>query len=466
VTHSRSWILFASAAWAMVSVGCQPHLRGLLDAEDDADLTFLAEQPNTEFGYSVVAIAGDVPTLAVTAPSARTDLDDVLTLFTVDGGLVRADGRTATSDDRRLGVHMSLVSNSGPSGHPVLAVSDPDGAGSGRVRLYDVENGGGTAGLTEAGGVEFWPYEEPLLEDCSIFGDWMAPNRPGDTFVAACGDMTRDGGDDLCVGQTGLSDTPSGQVTIFELADAAAMPAGGFLAVEASAASSIPHRPCWPAGWRIAGGADLTGDDRVDLAVAYHGAVAIHSGPLVIQDQFGVRAAVLEGPISGGRMLRADPLAVVDANGDGIGDIIASAVVNDRVQLRGYLGPFEGEREVDVPDFIFDRLSVESWQGADTVVDVGDLNDDGHRDLAIGAGRLFVLYGPYDSSMDLDEAPLQISGFPAKDPSPAISVAGGVDLNGDGIHDLVVGAPQGYSRESTGDGPTAEHGRVFVYFGG
>lgn len=100
-----------------------------------------------------------------------------------------------------------------------------------------------------------------------------------------------------------------------------------------------------------------------------------------------------------------------------------------------------------------------------SVAAVGDVTGDGLVDLAVSAvnhdgakgdeGRVHILHG--GPGLD-DAAPIVLDGVT---PSAAFGfrVAGAGDLNGDGIGDLIVGAP--------GDrGPSAGSGRAFIWFGG
>ncbi len=103
----------------------------------------------------------------------------------------------------------------------------------------------------------------------------------------------------------------------------------------------------------------------------------------------------------------------------------------------------------------------------------GDVNDDGHADLLIahGAdpvaglggdnvrGRLYVAYGRDGmDSLDLGAVADETDGFifdsPEVNDDFAQSMSGGQDVNGDGILDVIVGAPQ--------DG---QFGTVYVLYG-
>lgn len=103
-----------------------------------------------------------------------------------------------------------------------------------------------------------------------------------------------------------------------------------------------------------------------------------------------------------------------------------------------------------------------------TVAQVGDVNGDGFKDLAIGApyadyakrkdsGSVYIVYGrrPYQGVdlhlLDIRGGGFRVDGVTAGDHF-GTSVSGGGDLNGDGYADIVVGAPDAtfYGRKGSG----------------
>ncbi len=113
--------------------------------------------------------------------------------------------------------------------------------------------------------------------------------------------------------------------------------------------------------------------------------------------------------------------------------------------------------------------------GSPASIAVGDFNGDGKTDLLLGAplsngpdgkragaGEAYVLYGPLDGNIDLSQRQpdVRILGAETGDNLGAGVAAG--DLNGDGIDDIIVGAPfsNGIPAQRT------DMGEVYVIFGG
>ncbi|MFW6730722.1 MAG: beta strand repeat-containing protein [Synechococcus sp.] len=325
--------------------------------------------------------------------------------------------------------------------------------------------------------------------------------------VAAAGDVNGDGLADLLVGAFAsdpLAGSSAGRSYVVfgktgtGMVDLSAVAAGsGGFVINGQNAYDF-------SGYSVANGGDVNGDGLTDLIIgAYRGdpttagpgnndggrsyvvfgktttaavslsAVAAGNGGFVIQGQ-----AAYDN--SGFRVSSAG-----DVNGDGRADLIVAAPFGDPNLStainagRSYVvfGKANGSATnlsaiaAGSGGFVINGTTADEQSGR-SVAAAGDVNGDGLADLIVGApesdpaagtnaGRSYVVFGKTGSaSLDLSAVAAGSDGFVingqcANDRS-GTSVASAGDVNGDGLGDLIIGAPR------TGFGG---NGRAFVVFG-
>ena len=155
-----------------------------------------------------------------------------------------------------------------------------------------------------------------------------------------------------------------------------------------------------------------------------------------------------------------------DVDGDGIDDLVIGADGQSYVVFGGqsFGTTFDLATLDGTNGFRLDG-------GGSSVSGIGDINGDGIDDLIVGApgandfsGQSYVVFGgqPFGTSIDLASLDgangFRLDGIAAGDNS-GFSVAGAGDINGDGINDIIIGAPGA-------DFGDYNFGQSYVVFGG
>jgi hypothetical protein len=216
------------------------------------------------------------------------------------------------------------------------------------------------------------------------------------------------------------------------------------------------------AGQTVAIGGDITGDGVGDMVIGasrYNGTGLSLGGAFVIEGivsgdvSLGSAPTVLTGELDHDRAGSA--VAIIDdMNGDGISELLIGAYGEDSggaLAGSAYLvmGPISASMSLADAD-----AKLIGEVGGDlagySLASAGDVNDDGIGDVIIGAygndlgdadaGMAYVVYGPISGDTDLSYANRRLIGASAGDEA-GTSISGAGDLDGDGIGDVVVGAP-------------------------
>lgn len=191
-----------------------------------------------------------------------------------------------------------------------------------------------------------------------------------------------------------------------------------------------------------------------DLSAEDAGAIYIFDFPVSGTTVGAASAdAVLTGEAAGDGVFSVAALG--DSNGDGVGDLVVGAKKSDEGgtdagKVYFVTGPFNGE--VPLQDADASWIGVGSGDQAGLVM-AHDLNGDGHQDIIVGAqkndnggnnaGAVFILNGPFGAWMG-DQGLYAADAF-IKGEATGDQMGGGMvpvgDVTGDGIGDLLIGAP-------------------------
>jgi len=229
-------------------------------------------------------------------------------------------------------------------------------------------------------------------------------------------------------------------------------------------------------GWQVAPAGDVNGDGVQDVIIG------APSNDFVAG--FAGRAYLFYGPFTG-NINAADADAIIsaqafgdnlgfsvasagDVNNDGFDDIIVGARSNDKRGIQSgrvylFYGPLDGSLAATDADAIISGAAFDELGRA--VAPAGDLNGDGFDDILLGTdiaggsfqGQVFLFNGPLFGQRTAASADAIITGSFSNE-SFGASVASAGDVNGDGINDVIVGAPR-FPLNG------ADTGRAYVFFG-
>ncbi len=413
--------------------------------------------PGAELYGASVAAAGDVNgdgygDVIVGAPGFSDTDDDEGAAYVYQGGATGLYGTDPawTTDSNQAGAEL---------GAAVAGVGDVNGDG-----FSDVGAGvpGWDGGQVDEGRAFVWHGGAYGLE---LTASWTAESdqvgaRHGSSFASA-GDVNRDGYGDAIVGASGY--------------DGVAPDSGGAWFYFGSP-SGLRSDPDWTAegneayagfGSSVASAGDVEGDGYDDVVVGAWSALAAGARADLFLGSASGLSPTAAWTTSGGSDsgLGGSVAGAGDVDGDAYGDVLVGAFLfDDLFADEGAAFAFHGsaDRPSKKADWIVTGFQLGAEAGR-SVAGVGDVNADGHDDVAVGSpaydtgfvdnGRVQFYLG---SEEGLGPKPIWIAegaGQAGADFGAAVSTAG--DVDGDGYADVIVGAPN--------SGPS---GRVVVLYGG
>jgi Ca2+-binding RTX toxin-like protein len=338
--------------------------------------------------------------------------------------------------------------------------------------------------------------------------------------VAGAGDVNGDGFDDVIVGAPGANpgsrNDAGAACVVFGRADWADTTRVALAALDGTDGFCLEGIDAGDrAGTGVAGPGDLNGDGRDDVAIGAPGATvgsAHQAGEAYVvlgAAQFpavaglgsldGTNGSVLYGREAGDGGTGSALAGAGDLNGDGRGDLaVGAAGANPFSRFDAGLvfvlfGAADFPAAVDLTGLdgtdgvAFAGAASQDFVGR-SLAAAGDTNGDGIGDLVIGGSGVYMGWEPPGAAylmygrLDWTASPLfdlaEMTGSDgrhfdrgAANDAAGTSVGGAFDLNGDGLSDVVVGAPRAASHKGAayvvfGAAPPRCRGRVATVFGG
>jgi hypothetical protein len=264
------------------------------------------------------------------------------------------------------------------------------------------------------------------------------------TAIACAGDLTGDGIPDLAVSAPRMATGVDGAGAVYVFAG----PVDGTLELGSAVAVLYGETAEDQAGISLSSSGDLNGDGRADLVVGSwaaggeeRGAAYVVFGPIAGEQSLSDADVALYGGEPGDHGGFA--LASGDVDGDGNDDLAVSSFHAERggsVYL--FFGPIaRGDRPLSSSDTRIGAARPDDHVGISLAS--GDLTGDGIDDLVVGAplsdgGTVHVVSLPTRGTIAIADAAAHLVGVGTEEAGSSVTVG---DVTGDGVADLVVGAP-------------------------
>lgn len=285
--------------------------------------------------------------------------------------------------------------------------------------------------------------------------------------VAAAGDINHDGFDDILVSAPRYNHEQSREGRVY-----------GFY----GSANGLPATPSWQLesnlveaylGWSVASAGDVNHDNFDDVIVGAKWAQDGFVNEGMAQVYLGSEAGLASSPVwttfggQAGASLGTAVSTAGDINKDGFADVIVGAPLantseEDAGQVLVFCGSSSGVEQE--PCWTLTGTQLNGRLG-EAVGGAGDINGDGVDDVIVGApgqntslpeAGTVYVYGGSETGLSLLPLWTAVSNQSVAQFGTAVQISS--DINGDGLQDVIIGA-YGYTADQS------QEGRIYVYYG-